>query len=154
MVSERERAIRLGIPSPIHPNIDETHKAYNAALEYVIEKQSLFHKSPESVRGLCLVVASHNHHSIENTCELMGKYGIPRNAGWVSFGQLLGMQDGVTGHLASNGFKALKYVPYGPVPVVIPYLHRRAQENGAMVEAMSSDKQAIKKEIKIRLGFN
>jgi proline dehydrogenase len=90
-----------------------------------------------------LVVASHNHRSIDLTCELMDANAIPRDGGWVSFGQLLGMQDGMTAHLAVNGFKALKYVPYGPVPVVIPYLHRRAQENAGMVEAMASDKSAI-----------
>jgi hypothetical protein len=151
MVSERERAMRLGIKSPIHPNIEETHKAYNQALEFVIERQSKI--TNEHVRGLSLVVASHNHRSIDFTCELMEKYQIPRNAGFVSFGQLLGMQDGVTGHLASSGFKALKYVPYGPVPVVIPYLHRRAQENATMMEAMSSDKTAIKNELRLR-GFS
>jgi hypothetical protein len=153
MVSERERAMRLGIKSPIHPTIEETHKAYNAALEFIIERQSKLPKTQDTVRGLSLVVASHNHRSIDFTCELMEKYGIPRQGGFVSFGQLLGMQDGVTGHLASTGFKALKYVPYGPVPVVIPYLHRRAQENAAMIEAMSMDKAAIKKELRLR-GFS
>lgn len=68
----------------------------------------------------------------------------------VFFGQLLGMQDGATGVLAGNGFKAFKYVPYGPVSIVLPYLHRRAQENSTMVIAMEADKSAIMRELKFR----
>ena len=153
MISERERAMRLGYPSPIHSNIDETHKAYNDALSFIITQQASLSKAEDSVTGLSLVVASHNHDSVNLTCNLMDQHKIPKSGRWVSFGQLLGMQDGVTHSLASNGFKALKYVPYGPVEVTIPYLHRRAQENQAMVAAMTKDKQAIKKEIGHRLGF-
>ncbi|KAJ3305907.1 hypothetical protein HDV03_000749 [Kappamyces sp. JEL0829] len=154
MVSERERAMRLGYVSPIHPDIEATHKAYNDGVSFIIEQQALHTKSADSVVGLSLVVASHNHASVELTCSLMEKHGIPRSGGWVSFGQLLGMQDGLTHSVASNGFKALKYVPYGPVEVAIPYLHRRAQENQAMMAAMEKDKTAIKTEIKTRLGFH
>lgn len=65
----------------------------------------------------------------------------------------MGMQDGVTAELAANGFTAMKYVPYGPVPVAMAYLHRRAQENSAMIGGMKADKAAITKELKTRLGF-
>lgn len=151
MISERERAMRLKQPSPIHPNLESTHKAYNDALQFILEQQALLPKVSDAPIGLSLVVASHNHQSAELTCSLMERLGIPRAGGWVSFGQLLGMQDGLTHSLATNGFKALKYVPYGPVDVTIPYLHRRAEENQSMVVAMQKDKVAILSEIKQRL---
>lgn len=153
MNSERERAARLGYESPVQDSIEASHKAYNDALTFVIEQQATLPRVTDAVRGLSLVVASHNHDSIDTTCALMNLNGISRSGGWVSFGQLLGMQDGITHSLATNGFEALKYVPYGPVEVTIPYLHRRAQENQAMVKAMSKDKVAIQSEIARRFGF-
>lgn len=110
MISERERALRLNKPSPIHATIDDTHKAYNEGVQFVIEQQAKLSKASDSVCGLALVVASHNHQSVQLTRALMEKYGIPKSGTWVSFGQLLGMQDGLTHSIASNGFKALKYV--------------------------------------------
>jgi hypothetical protein len=151
MVAERARAIELNYPSPIHPSIEATHSAYDAGVKHVIESQAKYPRTADSPCPVSMVVASHNHASIDTTCKLMEQYGIPRSGGWVSFGQLLGMQDGKTQQLASNGFKALKYVPYGPVPVVVAYLHRRAQENSQMVNSMDLDRLAILKELKTRL---
>ena len=115
---------------------------------------SLQHHMPRTIdspASLSMVVATHNHDSSALACALMEKNGIPRTGGWVSFGQLLGMQDGLTEKIASQGFRALKYVPYGPVPSVVAYLHRRAQENSQMVAAMSKDKKEILKELKLRV---
>ncbi|KAI8894889.1 FAD-linked oxidoreductase-like protein [Globomyces pollinis-pini] len=153
MVSERELAMRLGYPSPIHPDIESTHAAYNAGVEFVIEQQAQYPRQNDSIKALALVVASHNNHSVDYTCGLMEKYGIPRSGGWVAFGQLMGMRDGTAYRLAGNGFKALKIVPYGPVEVAIAYLHRRAQENAAMIGAMKKDMNAIASELKFRVGL-
>jgi proline dehydrogenase len=153
MYSEKERALEIGIPSPFHDTIEETHLNYNSAVEYVIKKQTSVPLRGEFVK-LALVVASHNHESIQKTTALMEKHGVPKKGGWVNFGQLKGMQDGVTGVLASNGYSTNKVIPYGPVQVVIPYIHRRAMENFAMVSAMKYDKEAISKEIRLRLKLN
>lgn len=153
MVSERARSNKLNQVSPIHPTIEATHDAYNEAVAFILQQQASDPKNENAVKGLSFVVASHNHDSIDYTCELMEKHGIPRSGGWVSFGQLMGMQDTVTHTLASNGYEALKYVPYGPIEVTIPYLHRRAQENQTMLAALAKDKSAIKKEIRIRMGM-
>ena len=151
MVAERARAVKLGYASPIHNTLEDTHSSYNAGVEFVIERQThlLQNKSPSA--SLSMTVASHNHGSTLRACLLMDQNRIPKSGGWVSFAQLLGMQDGLTEKIASQGFRALKYVPYGPVPSVIAYLHRRAQENSQMVAAMTSDKKEILKELRVRL---
>lgn len=151
MVSESERALRLKYPSPIHDSIHDTHTSYNAGIQFIIEQQSKLPRTIDSPSSLSMVVATHNHDSSALACALMEKNGIPRTGGWVSFGQLLGMQDGLTEKIASQGFRALKYVPYGPVPSVVAYLHRRAQENSQMVAAMSKDRKEILKELKLRV---
>jgi proline dehydrogenase len=150
MESERKRAEVYGYASPIHRDIESSHNSFNAAIEFVIQKQASTTCSRE-FSDLCLVVATHNQDSIELATELMERNAVPKTGGWVSFGQLLGMQDGTTGQLARSGFQVFKYVPYGPVPVVLPYLHRRAEENSTMMKAMEADKAAIAKEIKYRL---
>jgi hypothetical protein len=150
MVSERERAEKHGIKSPVHIDIESSHKSFDSGLEFIVQKQGSTVCSRDSC-DLSMVVATHNHKSVQCTTELMERYAVPRTGGWISFGQLLGMQDGVTEQLACNGYKALKYVPYGPVPTILPYLHRRAQENSTMIKAMESDRAAIEKEIIYRV---
>lgn len=151
MVQERELALQQNRPSPINPSIEATHKAYNDAVTFLIEQQALMPRVKDAIVGLSFVVASHNHDSINMTCNLMERHGVPRAGGWVNFGQLLGMQDGMTHTLATGGYRALKYVPYGPIEVAIAYLHRRAQENMTMVKAMGKDKDAIKSELRKRV---
>ena len=151
MVSERERAKSMGYTSPIHDTIEDTHTSYNAGVQFIIEQQSKLPRTNDSPASLSMVVASHNHESAAIARGLMEKNGIPRSNGWVAFAQLLGMQDGLTENIASKGYRALKYVPYGPVPSVIAYLHRRAQENSQMVAAMKADKSEILKELRLRI---
>jgi proline dehydrogenase len=147
MESERQLASEKCYPSPIHPNIDETHKAYNSAIDLILKKMSTFDK--DSCLPLSLVIASHNHDSTVYARKLISDYNIEKD-GRVAFAQLLGMQDILTNELASESLKAYKYVPYGPVDVAIPYLYRRAQENSAMVKGMIADKNLIKNELKMR----
>jgi hypothetical protein len=80
-----------------------------------------------------LVVASHNQSSIEFALDYMRKNNIDPANGGVYFAQLLGMADHLTFSLGAKGYKAYKYVPYGPVHEVVPYLIRRAQENGDLI---------------------
>ncbi len=118
MVQERERAASMGYPSPIHDTLADTHTCYNTAVSLI-----LAHPRRN------LLVASHNQGSVEHTVRVMAERGIDRESGGVYFGQLLGMADRLTYPLAAHGYKAYKYVPYGPIKEVIPYLLRRAQEN-------------------------
>jgi len=122
MVHERKRASEMGYPDPIQPSAEATHRSYDAALERIL-------LAPPSPSTTSLVLATHNQASIERAAGLLlgGASSVP--SGRVYFAQLLGMADHLTFTLGSSGFKAYKYVPYGPVSEVLPYLIRRAQEN-------------------------
>lgn len=150
MVSERDRAQFLRIPDPINPDIESTHSSFNKAIEFLI--QSIGSSSKDSpVQPLRFVVASHNQNSIRHACNLMAQHQIDASDGTVAFAQLMGMQDGTTFGLASQGIKAYKYIPYGPIEVAIPYLHRRAQENSSVLGGVGEDKRQIWEELSRRL---
>jgi proline dehydrogenase len=150
MVAERQRAQELGIPSPINETIEDTHVLFNQAIDFLIDtigKES----GTSTVQPLRFVVASHNKSSIMHACEKMKRHGIDAADGTVAFAQLMGMQDGTTYGLASLGIKTYKYIPYGPVAVTIPYLHRRAQENSSILTGgVKEDKENLLKELRIR----
>jgi proline dehydrogenase len=116
MVSERERAKRLGVPSPIWPTYKDTEDNYHAALDTLLKEDDTE-----------VMVASHNERTVKFVLERM------RNKKKVYFGQLLGMADHLTFTLAANQLQAYKYVPYGPVDEVMPYLIRRTQENSTLL---------------------
>merc|ERR1719263_964270 len=78
------------------------------------------------------MVASHNRQSVALVVEKMNELGLPPNSG-IYFGQLLGMSDHITMTLGAKGYKAYKYVPYGPIDKVMPYLIRRTQENSTFL---------------------
>ncbi|KAI8912352.1 FAD-linked oxidoreductase-like protein [Powellomyces hirtus] len=177
MHSERERAEAIGISDPIQPTLAATHAAYNAAIDYLIQKIAPFASqspsasspSPSSpppspatsrstkVRPLSFVVASHNANSIIHARNAMTAHNIPPTEGSVAFAQLMGMQDGTTYALATNGYKAFKYIPYGPIEVTIPYLQRRALENADVLKGeggIVQDRRNIINELKHRMpGF-
>ncbi|KAJ3043867.1 hypothetical protein HDV00_003905 [Rhizophlyctis rosea] len=155
--SERERAEELGYADPVNSSLEDTHNAYNRAIDYLAEK--LFaQKAAEmdgsgDIRPLSFVVASHNKESVNRAMAAMEKYGVARGEGTVAFAQLMGMKDKTTFGLAANGYKAYKYIPYGPIEVTIPYLQRRAQENSAILGggATAEDKSGLIEELKKRL---
>eukprot|EP00420_Gonyaulax_spinifera_P022505 CAMPEP_0197908456 /NCGR_PEP_ID=MMETSP1439-20131203/66864_1 /TAXON_ID=66791 /ORGANISM="Gonyaulax spinifera, Strain CCMP409" /LENGTH=125 /DNA_ID=CAMNT_0043529949 /DNA_START=1 /DNA_END=374 /DNA_ORIENTATION=+ len=97
-----------------------------------------------------LLVASHNRGSIEFTLQRMEELNTDR--GLVYFGQLLGMADHLTYGLGTNGYKAYKYVPYGPIDEVVPYLIRRTQENSAILGSpgVQEERQMVRQELKRR----
>jgi len=143
---ERERAAELNLPDPIHPTIEDTHKCYNECLEYLIRYRV------ENGVNLEVMCATHNQQSIVHAINLMNKYGIRPSDSAVYFAQLFGMCDNLTYTLGRNGFSAYKYVPYGLVHEVMPYLMRRAQENSGMMGNNTTKELALLKgEIRRRL---
>jgi len=140
MLLERKRADSLGSESPIHFNKKVTDDNYNAVVELVLRRADKF----------SLMVASHNENSIISTAKLMEQYSIPKT-GHVFFAQLLGMCDNITFRLAKAGYEVYKYVPFGPVFEVVPYLIRRAEENSVMMEGAIKERVLLKQELKSRL---
>ena len=144
MESERELAERLGYPSPIHDTIEDTHNCYNSSVDYLLKHASISDKKTE------LMLASHNQQSIEKAIESMNKHGISRKDSTICFGQLLGMADNLSFNLGKHGYRAYKYVPYGEIKMVMPYLIRRANENSSLAGGAAQELAMIKNELKRR----
>jgi proline dehydrogenase len=140
MEKERERAEKWGYPDPIHPNKRETDHAYNEAVRYCVE----------NYETLASINASHNAQSNLLQAELIARREIPRDHPHLIFCQLYGMSDNLTFNLAKQRFRAAKYLPYGPVREVVPYLIRRAQENSSVTGDMSREYQLVLQEMKRR----
>ncbi len=140
MEKERKRAAEMGYPSPIQPNKQATDKDYDEAVLFCL--QNLQHNA--------VFIGTHN----ENSCLLAAKYmeanNIPATTDRVYFSQLYGMSDNISFNLANSGYHVAKYLPYGPVYDVIPYLMRRAQENTSVAGQTSRELVLLQKEIKRR----
>lgn len=119
MEKERERAEKMGYTSPINKTKEDTDREYNTALEFCIKH----------IDKVAFCSGSHNEDSATLLVNLMEQYKIPRNHPHVWFSQLLGMSDHISYNVAKEGYNVAKYVPYGPIKNVLPYLIRRAQEN-------------------------
>lgn len=149
MEKERKRAEKKGYPSPIHPTKTQTDEAYDKALQLCID-----HISQAS-----LFLGTHNEHSCQLAVDKMLEKGLTPENPRIFFSQLFGMSDNLTFNLAKRGFQTAKYVPYGPVRELAPYLIRRAQENTAISGQTSRELELIKKELTRRrvplaLGLN
>ncbi|XP_032561913.1 proline dehydrogenase 1, mitochondrial-like isoform X1 [Chiroxiphia lanceolata] len=149
MEQERERAAQMGYEDPINPTYEKTNEMYHRCLDYVLEE--IKHRRKASV-----MVASHNEDTVKFTLRRMMELGIHPSEKKVCFGQLLGMCDQITFPLASiplgqAGFPVYKYVPYGPVNEVLPYLSRRAQENRGFMQRANRERDLLWKEVKRRL---
>ena len=138
MEKERERAKEIGYQDPIQPNKEATDRDYNAAIQYCVEN------------GIYLVCATHNEKSALQLTELMNVHGISPESDQVYFSQLYGMSDNISFNLAKAGYKVVKYVPYGPVEKVMPYLTRRAAENTSIAGQSSREFELVKREMKRR----
>jgi len=147
MVHERDRADRMGYADPIQPSAEATHASYDSVL-----KRLLLHAPcPERT---ALVLATHNQASVELVARhiLTNQSSIPHER--IYFAQLLGMADHLTFTLAAEGFKAYKYIPYGPVQEVLPYLIRRAQENSDALSGALQQRAMMLQELRRRvIGF-
>ncbi len=141
MEKERERAIEMGYSSPIQPNKKATDKAFNDALTYCVS----------NINEIAFCNASHNEESTVYLTELMQKNKITANHSHVWFSQLYGMGDHISFNLAKNDFNVAKYLPYGPVKEVIPYLIRRANENTSVGGQLTRELVLLKKELERRM---
>jgi len=140
MEKERRRADEMGYPSPIQPNKQSADIDYDAALEFCTDH----------VNRIAIVAGTHNENSCRLLADLLDEKGIDPKNTHVYFSQLLGMSDNLSFNLANADYNVAKYVPYGPIKAVLPYLFRRAQENTAIAGQMSRELSLITKEVKRR----
>lgn len=140
MEKERERAERLGYPSPIQPTKKASDDAFNEALRLCVD----------NIERTGLMCGSHNEESNRLLVHLMQQHGIDPKDKRVWFAQLYGMSDNISFNLAGAGYNVAKYVPYGPVKSVMPYLFRRAAENTSVAGQSSRELLLIRKELKRR----
>ncbi len=140
MEKERDRAKKLGYADPIHPNKQATDDAFNQALAFCIDNK----------QRISVMCGSHNDYSNYYLTILMEKHGMVNNDERVWFAQLYGMSDNISFNLSKAGYNVAKYLPYGPVQAVMPYLFRRAEENTSVAGQSSRELTLIKKELKRR----
>jgi len=140
MEKERTRAITLGYPSPIQKDKEFTDLDYNTAVTFCIDH----------LDHIAVVVATHNEYSNLLATELLLRQNLPLKHPHVHFSQLYGMSDNITFNLAKAGCSVSKYLPFGPINDVVPYLMRRAQENSSVSGQTGRELGLIKKELKRR----
>jgi proline dehydrogenase len=140
MEKERLRASENGYLSPIQKDKESSDKDYNAALEFCIQH----------IERVSVIVASHNEQSNLLATTLMSKKGIPASHEHVHFSQLYGMSDNITFNLAKHGYSVSKYLPFGPIKDVVPYLMRRARENSSVAGQTGRELGLIKRELERR----
>ena len=140
MEKERKRALEQSYPSPIHPDKEATDRDYNEGINICVEK----------IDRTALIVATHNEYSNLYTTELLKERGLPLNHPHIHFSQLYGMSDNITFNLAKAGCSVSKYLPFGPIGDVVPYLMRRAEENTSMSGQTGRELALIRKERKRR----
>lgn len=136
MEKERDRAEEMGYPSPIQPNKAASDRDYNEALRFCVEH----------IDHLAVCSGSHNEDSNQLLARLMQEKGLEAGHDRIWFAQLKGMSDHLSFNLSHAGYNVAKYVPYGPVPSVLPYLIRRAHENTSIAGQMSRELSLLVKE--------
>ncbi len=139
MEKERERAKEIGYKSPICDDKQATDENYNTAIEFMIDHEKL-----------ALFAGTHNEESSYQLMELAKQKNILKNDNRLWFGQLYGMSDHISYNLADAGYNVAKYLPYGPVRDVMPYLIRRAEENTSVTGQTSRELKLLKTERKRR----
>lgn len=140
MEKERARAAAMGYPSPIQPDKASTDRDFNKIIHYFVE----------NIDTIDFMVATHNEESTQLLASLIDSKGLERNHPSIYFSQLYGMSDNLTYNLAANGFNVVKYVPYGEVKTMMPYLFRRAEENSSVKGQTSRELKLIEQEIRRR----
>ncbi len=140
MEKERKRAKELEYRSPIQPDKAATDADYNAAVQFCIER----------LDKIAVNVSTHNEKSNMHALQQLQANKLPFNHPHVSFSQLYGMSDNITFNLAHAGCNVSKYLPFGPVEEVIPYLMRRAEENTSVGGNTGREISLINKEVKRR----
>ena len=136
MERERARAAELGYLDPIQPDKAAADRDYDAAIQVCIAH----------ISRVSLCAGTHNEQSCIRLMKLMELHDVKPQDERVYFSQLLGMSDHISFNLSHAGYRVAKYVPYGPVKAVLPYLGRRAQENSAMAGQMGRELAMIRSE--------
>lgn len=140
MEKERERALELSYEDPINPDKEATDRMYDDGLRFTLE----------NLDRISVFSGTHNEESNLLLPELMEEKGIAKDDERIWFSQLFGMSDHISFNLAEKGYNVAKYLPYGPVRNVLPYLIRRAEENTSIAGQTSRELELIMKERKRR----
>lgn len=136
MEKENERAEKLGYPTPICSSKKATDTLFDEALRYILK----------NIDDISIFLGTHNESSSLLAVELMEEYGISKDDNRVWFGQLYGMSDHISFNLAAEGYNVAKYIPFGPVKDVMPYLIRRAEENTSVAGQTNRELELLKAE--------
>jgi len=136
MEKERERAAKYGYKDPICVDKATTDKMYNDVLNYMIE----------NIDDMSIFSGSHNEESAYLLMDLIKKYQLAKDDKRIWFGQLYGMSDHISYNLAKEGYNVAKYLPFGPVRDVMPYLIRRAEENTSVAGQTNRELELLKRE--------
>jgi proline dehydrogenase len=142
MEKENKRAEEKGYVSPICVSKEATDINYDNAVHYMLDHLDM----------MSIFAGTHNELSSYKLMEMMQEKGIAKNDNRIWFGQLYGMSDNISYNLAQNGYNVAKYLPFGPVKDVMPYLIRRAEENTSVAGQTSRELSMIKAERKRRKG--
>jgi len=142
MEKERERAQKNGYASPIHANKEAVDADFNKAVDYCLQH----------IDSISLLLASHNELSNQLAMQTMQNKQLANNHPHIHFSQLYGMSDHITFNMANAGFSVSKYLPFGPIKDVIPYLMRRAEENSSVNGQTGRELVLIRKELARRKG--
>jgi proline dehydrogenase len=142
MEKEGKRAAEMGYPNPIQPSKAATDNDFNAGVRYCLD----------NLQNMAFCCGSHNEESSMLLAQWMEERGVVKNDNRVAFAQLFGMSDHISYNLADAGYNVVKYLPYGPIKEVMPYLLRRAQENTSVKGQTSRELGLILKERKRRAG--
>ena len=137
---ERERAKKMGYESPVHDFKKDTDEDFDQAIKYCLD----------NIEKMAVCIATHNENSVLYAISYMELLNIEPDHPHVSFSQLYGMSDNISYNLAANGYNVSKYVPYGPLKLVMPYLIRRAEENTSVAGQTNRELEMIRKELKRR----
>jgi proline dehydrogenase len=136
MEKENERAGEMGYPTPICASKKATDDNFDAVVQYIVEHLEV----------ISLFLGTHNEISSYKLMELMARMNMPHNDPRIWFGQLYGMSDHISFNLAAKGYNVAKYLPFGPVRDVMPYLMRRAEENTSVAGQTTRELSLLKKE--------
>lgn len=136
MEKENERAKEKGYPTPICESKQATDTNFNEVMQYILD----------NLQDISLFLGTHNEASSYLAMEVMDAKGLFKNDSRVWFGQLYGMSDHISYNMANEGYNVAKYIPFGPVKDVMPYLIRRAEENTSVAGQTSRELTLLKKE--------
>lgn len=150
MEQERQRAASVGYEDPINPTFEATSEMYHKCMEEGMIRIKELKKIGQHTK-IALMAATHNEDTVRFVLKKMEEHGIERTDKVICFGQLYGMCDQVSFPLGQSGYSVYKYVPYGPVAEVLPYLSRRAMENKGFAGKTKKETKLLRKEFFRRL---